>query len=109
MRKGGMVMIGKVLRGVLWTLLGVAYALLVVYGFLSGMFSESLIGSTHPWADAMADAIMWFGVVVGVAPAVCAAAASALAEKPVARRSVLALPFILMAIQLLLGYIADML
>lgn len=90
-------------------LLLVAYALLAVFGFLSGMFSESLIGSTHPAADVLADVIVWFGVAVGLSPVVSLIAASTLQNKPVVRRIVLALPFILLAVQLLLGHIADML
>lgn len=90
-------------------LLLMAYILISLFGFLSGMFSESLIGSTNPWAEVLANVIVWFGVVVGLSPAVCVLAASALQNKPVARRIVLAVPFVFLAIQLLLGYIADML
>ena len=95
------------IRGGLWVLLGLAYLFISVYGFLSGMFSESLIGIAYPWADALANVVVWFGVGVGVSPVICAAAASALSEKLVARRIVLALPFIVLMIQLGLSYIAN--
>lgn len=71
------------------------------------MFSEDLIGSTHPVADLLADVIVWFGVVVGLSPVVSLIAASALQNKPVARRIVLALPFILLAVQLVLSAAAE--
>ena len=40
----------KTVRKLLWGLLIALYVVLVLFGFLSGMFSEGLIGSTHPWA-----------------------------------------------------------
>ena len=37
------------MKKVLWMLLIVAYAILVLFGFLSGMFSEGLIGKIKTW------------------------------------------------------------
>lgn len=90
-------------------LMTIAYMLIALFGVLSGMFSESLIGSTHPMADVLASVITWFGLVVALSPAVCLLTANSLREKPVVRRVVLVLPFVLLALQLLLGYIAEML
>lgn len=97
----------KIIRSGLRALLVLAYLFLSLYGFLAGMFSESLIGSTHPWAGALAKVLVWFGVVVGVSPVFCLISANVLRDRPVARCIVLALPFILLAVQLALGCIAD--
>lgn len=96
---------GMVLR-VLWA---AGCLLLACFGFLSGMFSEGLIGNPHPMANMLADVIVWFGVVVGLSPIVCLGVSSVLQVKPVARRIVLALPFILLAVQLVLCHAATML
>ncbi len=94
-------------KTILMILLIVAYIFIAVFGFLSGMFGEPLIGSVHPMADHLADVIVWFGAAVSLSPAVCLLMANFLRKKPVIRRIVLALPFILMAVQLLLSHIAD--
>ena len=94
-------------KTILTILLIVAYVFITIFGFFSGMFSEPLIGSTHPMAAMLADVIVWFDVVVSLSPAACLLTSGFLREKPIIQRIVLALPFILMTVQLLLGYIAD--
>ena len=96
------------LRRILWVLLSVVYAVLALFGFLSGMFSEGLIGSTHPMADLLADAMMWLGLIISLSAVACPVAARRVKEKTILRGVLLAIPFILLAIQLLLGHIADM-
>ena len=96
-------------KKLMWILLIFAYAVITIFGFLSGMFSESLIGSVHPMADGLAQAMIWFGAIVSLSPMACLLIAGFLMEKPVIRRIVLVLPMILLAVQLLLGCVADML
>ena len=48
-------MVKKCLR--LWLI--ASYAILMIFGVLSGMLSEGLIGSTHPMASVLADAMTW--------------------------------------------------
>ena len=96
-------------RKILWALLIVVYAMLALFGFLSGMLSEGLIGCTHPMAGFVADAMVWLGLVISLSAVACPVAARRVKEKPILRGMLLAIPFILWAIQLLLGHIADML
>ena len=56
-------MVRKLLRA----LLIVVYAMLALFGFLSGMLSEGFVGSVHPMAGLLADAIVWIGLVVSLA------------------------------------------
>ena len=97
----------KMIRGCLWTLLIVVYAILALFGFLSGMLSEGLIGSTHPMADLLADAIVWLGLVISLAAVVCPLMSLRLKDKPILRRFVLTIPFLLLAAQMVLNAVAE--
>lgn len=97
------------MKKVLWMLLIVAYAILVLFGFLSGMFSEGLISSVHPMADLLANAMIGLGLMISLAAVVCPVASLRLKEKPVLRGVVLAIPFLLLVIQIVLNGVADML
>lgn len=95
------------MKKVLWMLLIVAYAILVLFGFLSGMFSEGLIGSLHPWAAVLADAMVWLGLTISLAAIVCPLVSLRVKEKPILRGVVLAIPFLLLAVQLVLNGVVD--
>ncbi len=86
-----------------WVLLSIAYVGLALFGFLSGMFSEGLIGSTHPMADLLADAMIWLGLIISLAAVVCPMAAMRMKAQPLWRGVLLALPFILLVVQLVLS------
>lgn len=97
------------MKKVLWMLLIVAYVILALFGFLTGMFSEGLIGCEHPMADFLADAMIWLGLIISLSAVVCLVASLRLKEKPVLRGVVLAIPFLLLAVQMLLNGLANML
>ena len=84
-----------------------AYVFLTLWGFLSGMLSEGLIGSTHPAASVLADTMVWLGLVISLSAVVCPLIAFRLKERSVLRGFVLALPFVLFAVQMVLAAIAD--
>lgn len=94
-------------RKLLWGLLIVIYAVLALFGFLSGMFSEGLIGSVHPMADLLADAMVWLGLAISLSAVACPVASLRLKKKPVLRGVVLAIPFLLLAVQLVLNGAAE--
>lgn len=97
------------LRKILWVLLIMVYGVLALFGFLTGMFSEGLISSTYPMADFLADVMIWLGLIISLAAVLCPLMSLQMKEKPVQRRIVLAIPFFLLAVQMLLSGIADML
>lgn len=90
-----------------WALLIIAYVLLGLFGFLSGMLSEGLIGSTHPMADLLADAMVWLGLLISLSAVVCPLAAMRMKAQPFWRGVLLVLPFILLAAQLILSAVAE--
>lgn len=90
-----------------WALLIIAYVLLGLFGFLSGMLSEGLIGSTHPMADLLADAMVWLGLLISLSAVACPLAALGLKRRPVFRGMVLVIPFLLLAVQLVLSAAAE--
>ena len=94
-------------RKLLQGLLMVVYAVLALFGFLSGMLGEGLIGSTHPMADMLAAAMMWLGLAISLSAVVCPVVATRLKEKPVLRGVVLTIPFLLLAVQLVLNGVAE--
>lgn len=94
-------------RKILWVLLIAVYGVLALFGFLSGMFSEGFIGSTHPMADFLADAMVWLGLVIGLAAVVCPLMSLRMKEKPILRRIVLTIPFLLLAVQMVLNGMAE--
>ena len=94
-------------KRILHILLIIAYVFLALWGFLSGMLSEGLIGSTHPAASVLADTMVWLGLVISLSAVVCPLIAFRLKERSVLRRFVLALPFVLFAVQMVLAAIAD--
>lgn len=94
-------------RKILWGLLIMAYVFLGLFGFLSGMFCEGLIGSTHPMADCLADAMVWLGLVISLSAAACPLAALGVKKRPILRAVVLALPFVLFAAQMVLNAVAE--
>ena len=94
-------------RKLLWALLIVAYAFLALFGFLSAMFSESLIGSMHPMADFLADAMIWLGLIISLMAVLCPVASLRVKEKPILRGVVLATPFLLLAVQIVLNAVAE--
>lgn len=87
----------------LWVLLSITYVVLALFGFLSGMFSEGLIGNTHPMADLLADAMIWLGLIISLAAVVCPMAAMRMKAQPLWRGVLLALPFILLVVQLVMS------
>lgn len=95
------------LRKILWALLIVVYAMLALFGFLSGMLSEGLIGSTHPAADVLADVMVWLGLLISLSAVVCPLAVLGLKKRPILRAAVLALPFMLFAAQMVLNAVAE--
>ena len=90
-------------------LLVVAYILVMCFGFLSGMLSEGLIGAESLAAVVMAEVIVWFGVIVGLSPLIPLASMlfAAKTERTAPWWVIRLLPFILLAIQLVLGRLAD--
>lgn len=94
-------------KKMLWGLLIMAYVFLSLFGFLSGMFSEGLIGSTHPMADMLADAMIWLGLIISLSAVACPMAAMRMKAQPVWRGVLLLLPFILLAAQLILSAVAE--
>ena len=70
-------------RKILWALLIVVYAMLALFGFLSGMLSEGLIGCTHPMAGFVADAMVWLGLIIGLSAVVCPLAVLGLKKRPI--------------------------
>lgn len=94
-------------KKLLWVLLIIAYVGLALFGFLSGMFSEGLIGSTHPAADVLADVMVWLGLLISLSAVVCPLAALGLKKRPILRAAVLALPFMLFAAQMVLNAVAE--
>ena len=94
-------------RKILWALLIVVYAMLALFGFLSGMLSEGLIGSTHPMAGFVADTMVWLGLIIGLSAVVCPLAVLGLKKRPILRAAVLALPFMLFAAQMVLNAVAE--
>lgn len=94
-------------KKILWGLLITAYVFLSLFGFLSGMFSEGLIGSTHPMADMLADAMVWLGLIISLAAVVCPVAARRMKAQSFWRGVLLVLPFILLAAQLMLSAVAE--
>ena len=100
---------GKVLRVIGSVLIAAGYALVMLMGILSGMLSEGLIGNVHPAAPVLAEAVVWSGAAVSLSTGICVLLAVFLRKATSLRRVVLALPFVLLAGQLLLCGIADML
>ena len=96
-------------RKLLWALLILVNVGLPLFGFLSGMFSEGLIGSTHPMADMLADAMIWLGLIISLSAVVCPVAALLQKKKSWVRVLLLAAPFFLLAVQLVLCAAVDML
>ena len=96
-------MVKKCLR---WLLMA-SYAILMIFGFLSGMLSEGLIGSAHPMAGMLADAMTWLGLGVSLTAAAGLLAMLGLKAKPRMRRVVMALPFLLLAVQMILSAVAE--
>ncbi|MBQ2953582.1 MAG: hypothetical protein IJE07_08510 [Clostridia bacterium] len=101
----------NVLRRFGSVLLVLAYLLIMLFGFLSGMLSEGLIGVKAPSAGVLADVIVWFGMVVGVSPLIPLAA---MAFAPRQARTawwwiIRLLPFALLAVQLALAAVAGVL
>ena len=94
-------------RKLLWALLIVVYAMLALFGFLSGMLSEGFVGSVHPMAGLLADAIVWIGLIVSLAAVICPLVALGLKKRPILRAAVLALPFMLFVAQMVLSAVAD--
>ena len=94
-------------RKTLWALLIVVYAVLALFGFLSGMLGEGLIGSTHPAADVLADVMVWLGLLISLLAVVCPLAVLGLKKRPILRAAVLALPFMLFAAQMVLNAVAE--
>ncbi len=90
-------------KKLLWVLLIVVYMGLALFGVLSGMFSEGLIGSTHPMADLLADAMMWLGLIISLAAVACPVMAMRMKKQSLWRGVLLALPFMLLAAQLVLN------
>lgn len=95
------------MKKVLWMLLIVAYVILALFGFLTGMFSEGLIGCEHPMADFLADAMVWLGVAISMSAVVCPLMSLRMKEHPSLRRIVLATPFLLLAVQIVLNGMAE--
>ena len=93
----------KTLRG----LLVLMYILLCLFGFLTGMFSEPLIGSVHPMAGVLADAMAWLGAAISLFSAAGLAAMLGMKQQPRLRLIVMAMPFLLLGVQLALSYVAE--
>lgn len=94
-------------RKLLWALLIIAYVFLGLFGFLSGMLSEELIGSTHAMAGLLADVMVWLGLVISLSAVVCPLSALGLKKHPILRGVVLAVPFLMLAAQMVLAAVAD--
>lgn len=90
-------------------LLAAAYVIVMLFGFLSGMASEGLIGATHPVADVLADAIVCFGAAAGLSPLVPLAAMliAPRSARTVGWWAIRLLPFVMMAVQLGLIAVAE--
>ena len=96
-------MVRKLLRA----LLIVVYAMLALFGFLSGMLSEGFVGSVHPMAGLLADAIVWIGLVVSLAAVTCPFVALRMKNRPALRGMLLAIPVLLLGVQMVLSAVAD--
>ena len=94
-------------KRILCAILAALYVFLVLWGFLSGMLSEGLIGSTHAMAGVLADAMVWLGLVISLSAVVCPLAALGLKARPIWRRVVLAVPFLMLAVQIVLAAVAE--
>ena len=84
-----------------------AYVILALWGFLSGMLSEGLIGSTHPAAGVLADAMMWQGLLISMTAIACPLIAQVMKSRTIWRRVVQAVPFLMLAVQIVLATVAE--
>ena len=90
-------------------LLVAVYVSVMIFGFLSGMLSEGVIGTESAAAAVMADVIVWFGVIVGISPLI---PLMSMLIAPRQKRTawwwvIRLLPFALLAVQLMLAAVAD--
>ena len=69
----------------------------------------ALFGFTHPMADLLAGAMIWLGLIISLSAVVCPVAALLLKKKSWVRVLLLAAPFFLLAVQLVLCAAVDML
>ena len=94
-------------KRLLCAILAVLYVILALWGFLSGMLGEGLIGSAHPMAGLLADAMLWLGLAISLAAVVCPLISLGMKKRPILQRVMLTLPFLLMAVQMVLTAVAE--
>lgn len=90
-------------------LLVAAYGFVMLFGFLSGMLCEGLIGSENPAAGVLADVIVWFGVIGGISPLIPLTTMLLIPEQ---KRTacwwiIRVTPFVLLAVQMALAAVAE--